>query len=195
MASALGWRWSASWSSCRAGWFMRRAAAPPGAPASLSICRCTVGQPALPSTTRRPRRSSRRSSTSPGCGCWSSTMTSTPGSRPRRAWRRPERRRWFPARPPAWTPCSSTTSMSSSRMFVCRCTTASCSFRGFAPCGTAIQRQVPAVALSALAREDDRRRILDAGFQQFAAKPISVDRLLRCVAAAAASSADAAGPD
>jgi signal transduction histidine kinase len=57
-----------------------------------------------------------------------------------------------------------------------------------------IKRQVPAVALSALAREDDRRRILDAGFHQFAAKPISVDRLLRCVAAAAASSANPEKP-
>jgi two-component system CheB/CheR fusion protein len=39
-------------------------------------------------------------------------------------------------------------------------------------------RDVPALALSALASEDDRRRAFAAGFQQHLAKPVDIDRLV-----------------
>jgi CheY-like chemotaxis protein len=45
------------------------------------------------------------------------------------------------------------------------------------------------VALAALTREEDRQRLLAAGFQEYAARHVSADRLVRCVAAAAASGA------
>jgi CheY-like chemotaxis protein len=50
-----------------------------------------------------------------------------------------------------------------------------------------VKRCVPAVALTALAREEDRHWILASGFQRYAAKPVSADHLVRCVAAAAAA--------
>jgi CheY-like chemotaxis protein len=50
-----------------------------------------------------------------------------------------------------------------------------------------VKRRVPAVALTALAREEDRQWILASGFQRYAAKPVSADHLIRCVAAAAAA--------
>jgi signal transduction histidine kinase/ActR/RegA family two-component response regulator len=46
-----------------------------------------------------------------------------------------------------------------------------------------VKRTVPAVALTALARDDDRQRVLAAGFQKHASKPVSADQLVRCVAA------------
>jgi signal transduction histidine kinase len=46
-----------------------------------------------------------------------------------------------------------------------------------------VKRAVPAIALTALARDDDRRRVLAAGFQAHASKPVSADQLVRCVAA------------
>ena len=48
-----------------------------------------------------------------------------------------------------------------------------------------VKRCVPAVALTALTRQEDRQRILSAGFQAYVAKPVSPDSLVRCVAAAA----------
>jgi two-component system CheB/CheR fusion protein len=41
--------------------------------------------------------------------------------------------------------------------------------------------QVPAIALTALAGEEDRRRSLAAGFQEHLSKPVDIDRLLRTV--------------
>lgn len=44
------------------------------------------------------------------------------------------------------------------------------------------KRRVPAVALTALASEQQRQAILAAGFQHCAAKPVSPENLIRCVA-------------
>jgi signal transduction histidine kinase len=48
-----------------------------------------------------------------------------------------------------------------------------------------VKRCVPAVALTALTRDEDRRWILSTGFQRYVVKPVSPDHLVRCVAAAA----------
>ena len=45
-------------------------------------------------------------------------------------------------------------------------------------------REIPAVALSAYAREEDRARALAAGFHRHVAKPVTADGLVRCVTAA-----------
>jgi signal transduction histidine kinase len=50
-----------------------------------------------------------------------------------------------------------------------------------------VKRHVPAVALTALARDEDRQWILAAGFQRYASKPVSADHLVRSVAAATAA--------
>jgi CheY-like chemotaxis protein len=42
--------------------------------------------------------------------------------------------------------------------------------------------QVPAIALTAYAREEDRRRAIEAGFQTHVAKPVEPDELVRVVA-------------
>ncbi len=42
--------------------------------------------------------------------------------------------------------------------------------------------QIPALALTAYAREEDRRRALEAGFQTYVAKPVEPDTLVRMVA-------------
>ncbi|MDB4996431.1 MAG: sensor hybrid histidine kinase, partial [Myxococcaceae bacterium] len=42
---------------------------------------------------------------------------------------------------------------------------------------TTLQRQVPAVAVTTLASETDRRRILAHGFQAHLAKPLDLERL------------------
>jgi len=42
-------------------------------------------------------------------------------------------------------------------------------------------KEVPAIALTALAGEDDRQRALDAGFQMHLAKPVEIDVLLEAV--------------
>ena len=47
------------------------------------------------------------------------------------------------------------------------------------------QRCVPAVALTALIRKEDRQWILSAGFRAPGAKRVSPDSVVRCVAAAA----------
>ena len=44
------------------------------------------------------------------------------------------------------------------------------------------RRRTPAVALTALAREDDRRRILSAGFQRHVPKPVTAAQLVQSVA-------------
>lgn len=41
---------------------------------------------------------------------------------------------------------------------------------------------VPAIALTALASEEDRKRALEAGFQRHVAKPVDVDRLVATLA-------------
>jgi CheY-like chemotaxis protein len=46
-------------------------------------------------------------------------------------------------------------------------------------------QSLPAIALTAFAQEDDRRRALQAGFQVHIAKPIDPDRLTAAVAALA----------
>jgi signal transduction histidine kinase/CheY-like chemotaxis protein len=46
-------------------------------------------------------------------------------------------------------------------------------------------RRTPAVALTAFAREEDRRRILSAGFQKHVSKPVTAAHLVRSVAAVA----------
>src|SRR4051812_2437021 len=46
--------------------------------------------------------------------------------------------------------------------------------------------QVPAIALTALAGDEDRRRSIAAGFQEHLSKPVDIDRLLRTVSALAA---------
>ena len=43
------------------------------------------------------------------------------------------------------------------------------------------QAQIPAIALTAYAREDDRRRALEAGFQSYVAKPVEPAELVRAV--------------
>jgi signal transduction histidine kinase/ActR/RegA family two-component response regulator len=43
-------------------------------------------------------------------------------------------------------------------------------------------RRTPAVALTAFVRDEDRRRILSAGFQKFVAKPVTAARLVESVA-------------
>jgi CheY-like chemotaxis protein len=54
---------------------------------------------------------------------------------------------------------------------------------------------LPAVALTAFAREEDRQRALGAGYQQHLAKPISVTRLLEITADLAALSGAAPAGD
>jgi CheY-like chemotaxis protein len=44
------------------------------------------------------------------------------------------------------------------------------------------QKLLPAVALSAFAREEDVRLALDAGFQKYLRKPVDPDELLRTLA-------------
>ena len=44
-------------------------------------------------------------------------------------------------------------------------------------------RQIPALALTAYARAEDRHRATNAGFQEHAAKPIDPDLLVSTVAA------------
>ena len=41
---------------------------------------------------------------------------------------------------------------------------------------------MPAIALTALAGEEDRRRALSAGFQMHVSKPVDIDRLTRAAA-------------
>ena len=48
-----------------------------------------------------------------------------------------------------------------------------------------VKRRVPAIALTALTRDEDREWILAAGFQKYAAKPVSAEHLVQCVAGAA----------
>ena len=48
------------------------------------------------------------------------------------------------------------------------------------------EAQVPAIALTALAGEEDRQRSFAAGFQEHLAKPVDMDRLLRTVSEVAA---------
>jgi two-component system CheB/CheR fusion protein len=55
--------------------------------------------------------------------------------------------------------------------------------RQFAPPREA---RVPAIALTALAGEEDRRRSLAAGFQEHLSKPVDIDRLVQTVSALAA---------
>ena len=45
-------------------------------------------------------------------------------------------------------------------------------------------RRVPAVALTALARSEDRTRVLKAGFQMHVAKPVDDEHLERCLRSA-----------
>ena len=52
--------------------------------------------------------------------------------------------------------------------------------------GAVRDAQVPAIALTALASEEDRRRSFAAGFQEHLAKPVDIDRLLETVSALAA---------
>jgi CheY-like chemotaxis protein len=49
--------------------------------------------------------------------------------------------------------------------------------------------RIPALAITALAAEDDRRRALAAGFQMHLAKPIDIDRLREAVLALSSMSA------
>jgi two-component system CheB/CheR fusion protein len=53
---------------------------------------------------------------------------------------------------------------------------------------------IPAAALTALAGEEDRRRVLESGFQMHLAKPIDADRLATAVATLAAAGASAGAP-
>jgi CheY-like chemotaxis protein len=53
----------------------------------------------------------------------------------------------------------------------------------------------PAAALTALARPEDRRRALRAGFQMHLAKPIDATELLAAVASLAGRAAGARGAD
>jgi len=52
--------------------------------------------------------------------------------------------------------------------------------------GPARDAQVPAIALTALAGEEDRRRSFAAGFQEHLSKPVDIDRLVQTVSALAA---------
>jgi two-component system CheB/CheR fusion protein len=55
---------------------------------------------------------------------------------------------------------------------------------------------VPALALTALASEEDRRRALSAGFQMHVSKPVDIDRLTQAVADLShAALAPATGPE
>jgi hypothetical protein len=49
--------------------------------------------------------------------------------------------------------------------------------------GPPASRGIPALALSAYAHAEDRRRAVDAGFQEYAAKPVAPEALVRMVAA------------
>jgi CheY-like chemotaxis protein len=51
--------------------------------------------------------------------------------------------------------------------------------------GSAASRGIPAVALTAYARPEDRRRALDAGFQDYLTKPVEPEVLVARVAALA----------
>jgi CheY-like chemotaxis protein len=51
--------------------------------------------------------------------------------------------------------------------------------------GPLASRNIPALALSAYAHAEDRRRALKAGFQEYAAKPVAPDALVLMVAALA----------
>jgi signal transduction histidine kinase len=44
------------------------------------------------------------------------------------------------------------------------------------------RRQIPAVALTAFAREEDRRRVLSAGYQKHVAKPVTANQLVQSIA-------------
>jgi signal transduction histidine kinase/CheY-like chemotaxis protein len=55
--------------------------------------------------------------------------------------------------------------------------------------GAASGGEVPAIALTAFAREEDRRRALEAGFQKHLAKPVDADVLVEAVAACVAGPA------
>ena len=46
-------------------------------------------------------------------------------------------------------------------------------------------RRIPAAAVTACARDDERQRVLAAGFQRHLAKPIQLDALLQTVASLA----------
>jgi len=48
-----------------------------------------------------------------------------------------------------------------------------------------LAKQIPAVALTAYATDDDRTRTLSAGFQMHIAKPIEPEALVRIIAGAA----------
>ncbi len=52
--------------------------------------------------------------------------------------------------------------------------------------GPALDAQVPAIALTALAGEEDRRRSFAAGFQEHLSKPVDLDRLVQTVSSLAA---------
>ena len=54
-------------------------------------------------------------------------------------------------------------------------------------------RRIPAAAVTACARDDERQRVLAAGFQQHLAKPIELDALVQTVATLARGPASAAG--
>jgi CheY-like chemotaxis protein len=49
----------------------------------------------------------------------------------------------------------------------------------------ASQRDIPAIALSAYARPEDRERAVAAGFHEYASKPIDPRKLVKLVAIAA----------
>jgi two-component system CheB/CheR fusion protein len=53
---------------------------------------------------------------------------------------------------------------------------------------TASGLQVPAIALTALAGDEDRRRSIAAGFQEHLSKPVDIDRLLQTISEVAAQS-------
>jgi two-component system CheB/CheR fusion protein len=54
--------------------------------------------------------------------------------------------------------------------------------------------QVPAIALTALAGDEDRRRSIAAGFQEHLSKPVDIDRLLRTVSDVAARAYQSRSP-
>jgi CheY-like chemotaxis protein len=54
-------------------------------------------------------------------------------------------------------------------------------------------RRIPAAAVTACARDDERQRVLAAGFQRHLAKPIELDALVQTVASLARGPAGAAG--
>src|SRR5439155_23507066 len=55
-------------------------------------------------------------------------------------------------------------------------------------------RRVPAAAVTACARDDERQRALDAGFQRHLAKPIQLDTLVQTVASLPRGTIAAASP-